>query len=133
MISISGNTLEELEEQLERLKRDATRPRTAAPPVVNGQLRGKIVELKRRATKTTGQVWKLVRAVAARRTPSTLDELAHDLGLPHAGSVHSLLAVLGRPCAPARLNITVIENIGGNPTRYTMPENVRDIVTELGD
>ena len=130
MISISGNTLQELEQQLEDLKRHALQPRNQQPP--NAALRTRIIELKRRATRTTGRVWELGKAVAARQDPCTLEELAQDLNLPSTASVHSLLALLGRPCAAKRLNLNVIQNIGGNPTRYTMPAEVKAIVTELG-
>lgn len=130
MITISGNSLQEVEQQLVELKRQLARQAHDHQPPPDAALRRKTVELKRRATKTTGLVWKLVKAVAARQGPCTLEELAHDLGLPHAASVHSLIAVLGRPCK--RLEITVIVNLGGNPTRYTMPDDVRAIVLSLG-
>jgi hypothetical protein len=132
LISITGNSLRELEQQLDELKRQASQA-PAQSPATNESLRTKIIELKRRATRTTGLVWKLVLAVAARQTPCTLDELAQDLNLPQAASVHSLLAILGRPCSPKRLNLTVIKNLGGNPTRYTMPPDVRAIVIDLGE
>lgn len=139
MISISGNSLQELEEQLAELKRQVAQPQAqpqtqpqAQPvaPVVNAGQRDKLVELKRRTTRTTGMVWRLILAVAARQTPCTLEELKADLDMEKTASVHSLLAVLGRPCA--RLGIIVIQNISGNPTRYTMSADVRAIVTELG-
>ena len=131
MISITGNSLQELEQQLEEFKRQATQPRRDTSPQNDDVLRKKLIELKRRATRTTGLVWRLVKAVAVRENPCTLEELAQDLNLLRAASVHSLLAVLGRPCSPKRLDLTVIQNVGGNPTRYTMPDDVRAIVTEL--
>jgi hypothetical protein len=127
MILISGETLDEIEVQVATLRAG----HDPGPPPPNAQLRQKLVELRRRTKKTTGQCWKLVRAVAARPNACTLDELKADLGLDHAGSVHSLLAVLGRPCG--RLNVTVIENIGGSPTKYSMPTDVKALVSELGD
>jgi hypothetical protein len=121
--------LQELEEALDSLKRQAAN-RNEAPST--DSLREKIVELKRRATKTTGLVWRMVLAVSARQSPCTLEELAEDLNLPQTASVHSLLAILGRPCSRKRLNLTVIQNLGGNPTRYSMPDDVRRIVRDLG-
>ena len=88
------------------------------------------MELKRRTTRTTGRVWKLILAVAARQPSCTLEELAGDLKLKETASVHSLMAVLGRPCK--HLNLVVIQLLGGNPTQFAMPADVRAIVTELG-
>jgi hypothetical protein len=137
MIAILGNNLAELEQQLDELKRQAL----VSPPhetlatqrssPANVELRAKIAELKRRTTRTTGRVWDMLTAVAARTQPCTLHELAQDLGLPHAGSVHSLIAILGRPCSPKHLNLTVLERIPGHPSTYRMPDEVRTIINEL--
>jgi hypothetical protein len=40
-----------------------------------------------------------------------------------------LMAILGRPCK--RLNLEVIQNLGGNPTLYVMPPDIREIVRKL--
>ena len=84
-ISITGNTLEELEQQLAALRN--------APSQTS---RNKIEELKRRTTRTTGNTWRLIKAVAHRGT-CTLAELATDLHMNTAG-VHSIMGALGRPC-----------------------------------
>lgn len=91
-------------------------------------LRAKLVALKRRCTRTTGRVWDLVKAVAARPQPCTLEELADDLGAP-AKSVLSWRRILGRCCHPKRLNLKVIGRIGG---KYEMSDEIRRIVIELG-
>jgi hypothetical protein len=100
-----------------------------SPTPSNGDpLRTKIAAVKRRCTRTTGKVWDLVKAVAARQQPPNLQELAADLNATPA-SVLSWRRILGRVCHPRRLNIKIIGRAGG---RYTMAEDVRRIVTELG-
>lgn len=131
MITITGNSLAELEQQLADLRRQATMPQGNTQVALTG-MRAKLFELKRRLTRTTGRSWALVKAVAARNAPCTLDELAAELGFADSASVHSLLALIGRPCSPKRLDLKVIENIGGNPTKYRMSDEVRQIVLELG-
>ena len=109
-----------------------TPPVLAAPTGAAGNgdpLRAKLVSLKIRCTRTTGKVWELVKAVAARGEPCTRQELAADLGAP-AKSVLSWRRILGRCCHPRRLNISVIERTADG--KYQMPDEVRRIVTELG-
>lgn len=141
MVGIFGNTLAELEDQLAALRGQQTMPPPSLPftPAAqsvgansNGPLAEKLAELRRRTTRTTGKIWDMLKAVAARTQPCTLQDLAQDLGLPQAGSVHSLIAVLGRPCSPKHLNFTVLERIPGNPTRYRMTDEVRAIIRQLG-
>lgn len=74
-------------------------------------------------------MWDLVKAVAARTQPCTRQELATDLGA-NGKSVLSWRRILGRCCHPQRLNINVIERTPDK--KYQMPDEVRQIVNELG-
>jgi hypothetical protein len=98
-------------------------------PTTGDPLRAKLINLKARCTRTTGKVWELVKAVAARPQPCTRQELMTDLNAP-SKSVLSWRRILGRCCHPRRLNIKVIERTADG--KYQMPNNVRVIVNELG-
>jgi len=108
-----------------------------APPIPNGavaaaeddQLRTKLVNLKARCTRTTGKVWELVQAVAARPQPCTRQELAMDLAAPPK-KILAWRRILGRCCHPRRLNISVIQRT--HDGKYEMSDDMRGIITELG-
>lgn len=94
------------------------------------ELKKELTRLKQRCTKTTGKVWALVLAVAKKSAsaPCTLQELATFMRVPEK-SVLSYRRILGRSCHPKRLNLNVINRY---EDKYTMPDNVRKIVLELG-
>lgn len=137
MIAVIGNTVQDLRDQIAQLERQirGSQPeqtQSNAPPP--SQMRDKLVELKRRTTRadSSGLCWKLLKAVADRPEPSSKEQLAEDLGLEHADSVRALIAILGKPCSPKHLDITVLQKVPGKPTKYSMSEQIRRIVNELG-
>lgn len=104
-------------------------PNRSADAPADDALRAKLVDLKGRCTRTTGKVWDLVKAVAARAQPCTRQELAGDLGVSEQ-VMRAWRRILGRCCHPRRLNVSVIQRTADG--KYQMPDDVRRIVTELG-
>jgi hypothetical protein len=126
-IVLVGETLADLERQLETLKKMGFGG--AALPQVD--LDRKIRKLKQRATRTTGKVWAMV--VAAATFPEGQEFAFADLATAMSEeepSVRSWHRVLARSLK--RLEFHVFEKVSGSsPARFRVPAAVRSKILEI--
>ena len=131
-IILVGESIADLERQIEHLKRAGFGAAPQVPPIpltAQEELERKIGKLKQRLTRTTGKVWDIV--VAAANLPEgqqfSLEDVATAMGEPH-NRVRAWQRILGRTLK--KLDLRVFSHVPGTayPTKFEMPTDIRQAV-----